>query len=81
MIGRRATFKTRTSESEELLRIAANDTDLFKYCSINDFCINFSLREVVITKIPFIMSSSCTSGVAAYEDKHTRAQGRIDGDS
>jgi hypothetical protein len=39
------------------------------------------VRDLVITKLPFIMSSSCTSGVAAYEDKHTRAQGRIVGDS
>ena len=39
------------------------------------------LGDLVITKIPFTMSSSHTSGVAAHEDKHTRAKGRIDGDS
>ena len=39
------------------------------------------VRDLVITKIPFTMSSSHTSGVAAHEDKHTRAKGRIDGDS
>ena len=38
------------------------------------------LRDKVITKVPFIMSSSCTNGVAAYEDKHTGAQRRIDAD-
>ncbi|HEY8905928.1 MAG TPA: hypothetical protein VIM63_07810, partial [Rhodoferax sp.] len=29
------------------------------------------LRDIEITKLPFIMSSSCPNGVAAYEDKHT----------
>lgn len=38
-----------------------------------------ALRELVITKVPLIMSSSCTSGVTAYEDEHTGAQRRIYG--
>ena len=35
------------------------------------------LRELVFTKIPFIMSSSCTNGVAAHEDNHTGTQRRV----
>ena len=35
------------------------------------------IRELVFTKIPFIMSSSCTNGVAAHEDNHTGTQRRV----
>ena len=38
------------------------------------------LRDLVITKVPFIMSSVCTNGDAAYEVNHPGAQRRIDGD-
>ena len=37
-------------------------------------------RDLVITKIPFIMSSSSTNGVAAYEDAHAGTQWCIDRD-
>jgi hypothetical protein len=36
------------------------------------------IGDIVITKVPFIMSSSCSYGVVADEDKHIRAQGRVD---
>ena len=35
------------------------------------------LRELVFTKVPLIMSSSCTNGVAAHEDNHTGTQRRV----
>jgi predicted amidohydrolase len=41
--------------------------------------VSAGLRDIVITKLPFTMSASCTNGVVADEDKHTRAQGRVDG--
>ena len=36
-----------------------------------------SLRELVFTKVPLIMSSSCTNGVVAHEDNHTGTQRRV----
>ena len=42
--------------------------------------LNSAIRGIVITNVPFIMFSSCTNGVAAYEDKHTGAQRRVYGD-
>ena len=38
------------------------------------------LRDLVITKVPIIISSICTNGDAAYEDNHLGTQWRIDGD-
>ena len=35
------------------------------------------VRELVFTKVPLIMSSSCTNGVAAHEDNHTGTQRRV----
>jgi hypothetical protein len=37
------------------------------------------LRDIEITKVPFIMHPFCTNGVAAHEDKHTGAQRRVCG--
>jgi hypothetical protein len=38
-----------------------------------------AIRDIEITKIPFIISSSCTSGMTAYEDKHLGSKRRFYG--
>jgi hypothetical protein len=63
--------------------IVPNDSNRFVFCSSNGAHLRWlahALRDLVITNVPFMISSFCTNGVAAYEDKHTGAQGRVDGD-
>jgi len=48
--------------------------------SSNTGVVTTALRELVITKVPFIMSSCCTNGVVAYEDNNLGAQRRVYGD-
>jgi hypothetical protein len=63
--------ETATPKAQELL------LESIRKMSISD--AKAVLRDIEITKIPFIISSSCTSGMTAYEDKHLGSKRRFYG--